>query len=512
MSKLRSASLLAVGLCAGVLSSFGLSAIAAKDSSNVPIAEVQQFARSFNAIKQYYVDPVEDKNLMINATKGMVSGLDPHSEFLDEKGYKNMTESTQGSFGGLGIEVTKDSAGVLVVSPIDETPAARAGIRPGDIITKINGVTTDDQSLDASVKLMRGDPNTEIELTIARKGVNKPMVMKLTRAIIKVKSVKMKKLADGIGYIRISQFQERTGADLVANLNQLAKDKSLKGLVLDLRNDPGGVLQSAVAVAGAFLPPNSEVVSTKGRTPDSNYSYKVTPEDYFLSDQNPDILQDLTPEAKSVPIVVLINSATASASEIVSGALQDYHRATLMGNRSFGKGSVQTILPMRTGDKVVGIKLTTTRYYTPSGRSIQAKGIEPDIYVDDTPKGNYPSFQIRESDLKHHLSSKEEENTNAKDDLPYDGDDGVAPDYQFTMGDEKDWQLQQAVNYLTGKPVEVSQYRGKPRKIVEKLKKAEEKAKKEAGEQTEKVEQADKVSPVDKVEEPNTSTQENKPN
>lgn len=237
------------------------------------------------------------------------------------------------------------------------------------------------------------------------------------------------------------------------------------------------MLQAAIAVAGAFLPNESDIVSTKGRTKDSNYTYRVTPEDYFLSEDNPDVLKNLTPQAKKVPLVVLINSASASASEIVAGALQDYHRATLLGNRSFGKGSVQTILPMRTGEKIVGVKLTTARYYTPSGRSIQAKGIEPDFYIDDTPKGNYPSFQIRESDLKRHLRNKDENDT-AKDNLPYDGDDGEVPDYQFTFGDDKDWQLQQAVNYLTGKPVEVSQYRGKPRKVVEKLKKelAEKKA------------------------------------
>lgn len=478
MSKFRSATFVSISFCLGIASTYGLQAWADKGpSTTVPIAEVQQFAKSFNAIKSFYVDDVEDKDLMLNAVKGMVSGLDPHSEFLDEKGYKNMTESTQGSFGGLGIEVTKDTAGVLVVSPIDETPAARAGIRSGDIITKINGITTDDQSLDASVKLMRGEPNTQIELTVARKGINKPLTFKLTRAIIKVQSVKMKKLTGGIGYIRISQFQERTGADLVAKVNELAKDQSLKGLVLDLRNDPGGVLQAAIAVAGAFLPDESDIVSTKGRTKDSNYTYRVTPEDYFLSEDNPDVLKHLTPQAKKVPLVVLINSASASASEIVAGALQDYHRATLLGNRSFGKGSVQTILPMRTGEKIVGVKLTTARYYTPSGRSIQAKGIEPDFYIDDTPKGNYPSFQIRESDLKRHLRNKDENDT-AKDNLPYDGDDGEVPDYQFTFGDDKDWQLQQAVNYLTGKPVEVSQYRGKPRKVVEKLKKelAEKKA------------------------------------
>ncbi len=497
MIKFRKVSFLTAGLAAGVLSLHAPVIALGKDSSSVPIAEVQQFAKSFNAIKQYYVDPVEDKDLMLYAVKGMVSGLDPHSEFLDEKGYKNMTESTQGAFGGLGIEVTKDTAGVLVVSPIDETPAQRAGIRPGDIITKINGITTDDQSLDASVKLMRGEPNTDIELTIARKGVNKPLIFKLTRAIIKVKSVKMKKLDGGIGYIRISQFQERTAQDLVTNLNQLAADNSLKGLILDLRNDPGGVLQAAVAVAGAFLPQNSTVVSTKGRTVDSNYTYKVTPEDYFLSDTTPDVLKNLTPKAREVPLVVLINSASASASEIVSGALQDYKRATLIGNRSFGKGSVQTILPMRTGDKVVGVKLTTARYYTPSGRSIQAKGIEPDIYVDDTPKGNFPSFQIRESDLKRHLSNKEEEDKN-KEDLPYDGDDGTVPDYQYTMGDDKDWQLTQAVNYLQGKPVEVSQYRGKPRKEVEKLKKAE--AAKKAAEEAKA--DAQKGSTADKAEKP----------
>ena len=327
----------------------------------------------------------------------MVSGLDPHSSFLDVEGYKDMTESTQGSFGGLGLEVTKDPAGVRVISPIDDTPAARAGMRAGDIITRIDGKSVADMSLNAAVKLMRGQPNTKIELVVARKGANKPLNFSLVRALIKTQSVKMKKLDEKVGYIRISQFQERTAEDLSKYLDELAKDGHLEGLVLDLRNDPGGLLQAAIGVSAAFLPKGSDVVSTKGRQAQSDYTFKAVEADYRAGNAVR-ALSGLTPVAKKVPIVVLINSSSASASEIVAGALQDHKRATIMGDRSFGKGSVQTIMPMKFGDKTVAVKLTTARYYTPSGRSIQAKGIIPDIYVDDTPKGNYPSFQIREAD------------------------------------------------------------------------------------------------------------------
>ena len=416
MHKLRSVTLLCAGICAGVLSTVGITAYAEKQSAApLPLAEIRQFTSAFNAIKDFYVDDVSDAKLLQSAVDGMVSGLDPHSSFLDVEGYKDMTESTQGSFGGLGLEVTKDPAGVRVISPIDDTPAARAGMRAGDIITRIDGKSVADMSLNAAVKLMRGQPNTKIELVVARKGANKPLNFSLVRALIKTQSVKMKKLDDKVGYIRISQFQERTAEDLSKYLDELAKDGHLEGLVLDLRNDPGGLLQAAIGVSAAFLPKGSDVVSTKGRQAQSDYTFKAVEADY---------------------------------------------RA---GN---------AVMPMKFGDKTVAVKLTTARYYTPSGRSIQAKGIIPDIYVDDTPKGNYPSFQIREADLTHHLINQDE-NKDEKDllkDLPYDDEEGEIPDYQYMFGDDKDWQLQQAVNFLKSKPVAESKYRGKPRDLVKKLK------------------------------------------
>ena len=290
--------------------------------------------------------------------------------------------------------------------------------------------------------------------------------------MIKTQSVRMKELADGIGYIRISQFQERTAEDLAENLNKLEKSGHLKGLVLDLRNDPGGLLQAAIGVCAAFLPANADIVSTKGRTPQSDYVFKAVESDY-RSGNAVKALAALTPKAKTVPIVVLINSSSASASEIVAGALQDHKRATILGDRSFGKGSVQTILPMTFGDKTVAVKLTTARYYTPSGRSIQARGIEPDLYVDDTPKGNYPTFQVREADLAHHLANQQK-NAKEEDSLPYDDNDAVkSPDWTYTFGDDKDWQLTQALNQLKGAKVELSKYRGQPVSVVKKLREAE---------------------------------------
>ena len=319
---------------------------------------------------------------------------------------------------------------------------------------------------------MRGEPKTKIRLEVARKGEMKPLQFTLERAMIKTQSVRMKELADGIGYIRISQFQERTAEDLAENLNKLEKSGHLKGLVLDLRNDPGGLLQAAIGVCAAFLPANADIVSTKGRTPQSDYVFKAVESDY-RSGNAVKALAALTPKAKTVPIVVLINSSSASASEIVAGALQDHKRATILGDRSFGKGSVQTILPMTFGDKTVAVKLTTARYYTPSGRSIQARGIEPDLYVDDTPKGNYPTFQVREADLAHHLANQQK-NAKEEDSLPYDDNDAVkSPDWTYTFGDDKDWQLTQALNELKGAKVELSKYRGQPVSVVKKLREAE---------------------------------------
>ena len=371
---------------------------------SIPLEEIGLFADIFGTIKNYYVDEVPSKDLIENAIRGMVEGLDPHSSYLDFNDFKDMEESTMGEFGGLGLEVTKDAQGVRVVNPIDDTPAAKAGVMAGDLIVKIDGKSTADLSLNENVKLMRGKPKTSITLTIARKGVAKPIVIKLVRDIIKIQSVKSKSLGDGLAYIRISQFQERTATDVADALAKLNKEKPLKGVVLDLRNNSGGLLNAAIGVSAAFIKPGSLVVSTRGRNPEDERKFNAVEKDYATGKSSQDNIAHLPEITKTVPVVVLINSASASASEIVAGALQDHKRATIMGTRSFGKGSVQTIIPIRMKkDQTTGVKITTARYYTPSGRTIQATGITPDIAVDDTPEGNYPSFSISESELAHHL-------------------------------------------------------------------------------------------------------------
>jgi len=428
---------------------------AAIPEPKLPVDDVRLFAEIFGGIKNYYVDDVSDKKLIENAIKGMVGRLDPHSSFLDEKAYKDLQESTLGEFGGLGIEITKDPQGVRVVSPIDDTPAARAGVRAGDIIIKIDDKVIADRTLDENVKLMRGKPGTKIKLTIARKGSIKPLVIRLTRAIIKIRSVKFKPLESNLGYIRISQFQERTTEDVTKALASLAKSNNNQGLILDLRNNPGGLLNAAVGVSAVFLAQGLPVVSTKGREPGAERVFKSIPEDYALARGQKDTLSGLPAYAKTVPLVVLVNSASASASEIVSGALQDHKRATVMGTRSFGKGSVQTIIPLRLkSGETLGVKLTTARYYTPSGRSIQAKGIVPDIAVDDTPEGNYPSFSIREADLSRHIEAeKGAKDKAAQAEEINEEESDVVPELHYLFGDKKDFPLQQAIHHLTGKPV-----------------------------------------------------------
>lgn len=463
--------LVTAGMVAGAIISSGFASPTGKGA--LPLNEIRQFTDVYGAVKQYYVEPVEDKKLMREAISGMLHGLDPHSAFLDPESFKDLQEGTAGEFGGLGLEVSSDPSGVKVISPIDDTPAAKAGVRAGDVIFKIDGKLTRDLPLSDSVKMMRGKPGTSIELTIARKGESSPLTVKLKRAIIKVKSIKSKALDGGLGYIRISQFQERTGSDLAAALNDLHKSGNLNnGLILDLRNDPGGLLNAAIAVSAAFLPEGVLVVSTKGQMADAQKEYRAVPQDYRVISADDNIAK-LPTTTKTVPIVVLVNGASASASEIVAGALQDHKRATILGTRSFGKGSVQTIIPLRGDAKDSAIKLTTARYFTPSGRSIQAKGIEPDVEVKDTAEGNFFDLDIREADLTNHLEIKEEKGTK-KEPLPVKASDKVkensketpqtkasadtqekqekkAPKF-YKYGDPEDYQLNKAIEYLKGKP------------------------------------------------------------
>jgi carboxyl-terminal processing protease len=398
-NKLRQFGLVAIGLVAGTLLALNLPAVAQREAkSPLPVEELRQFSEVFSAIKSAYVEPVEDKKLITEAINGMLSGLDPHSAYLDADGFKELTIATQGEFGGLGIEVGVEDGFVKVITPIDDTPAARAGIRSGDIIAKIDSTSARGMTLEDAVKRMRGKPHTNIVLELVRKGESKPIVVTLTRATIKVQSVRSKMIEPGYGYVRVSQFQEPTVEMLAKQLEALYKNGPLKGLVLDLRNDPGGLLNGAIGVSAAFLPANSLVVSTDGRTDDAKHKFFATAEDY-LRNTREDYLKNLPPGVKTVPMTVLVNDATASASEIVAGALQDYKRAIVMGSQTFGKGSVQTIIPLGNNS---AIKLTTARYYTPGGRSIQAKGIVPDISVDD-PNGSGPSGRIHEADLEKHL-------------------------------------------------------------------------------------------------------------
>ncbi|QDQ28874.1 S41 family peptidase [Chitinimonas arctica] len=400
-AKVQKISWLLVGGGLGVLLATGASAVADKESpSPLPINELRAFTEVYGRIKQDYVEPVEDKKLINEAINGMLTGLDPHSAYLDAESFKDLKTSTTGEFGGLGLEVNAEDGLVRVISPIEDTPAAKAGVKAGDYIMKIDDVPVRGMSLNDAVGKMRGKPNTQVTLTMLRKGETKPLVFTLTRAIIKVQSVKSKLLETGYGYVRLTQFQERSTEDMVRALESLYKENkgSLKGLILDLRNDPGGVLTGAVGVSSLFLPDNALVVYTEGRASDSKVRLTASSE-YFGRDG-----KSLPPEVKTVPLVVLVNAGSASASEIVAGALQDHKRAVLVGTQTFGKGSVQTILPV---GKEAAIKLTTARYFTPNGRSIQAKGISPDIEVEEaTVNGvNAEVFRVREADLEHHLSN-----------------------------------------------------------------------------------------------------------
>lgn len=461
--KLEKFSYLAIGAAVGIMLSLNFSAIAEKDAnSQLPLDDLRSFAEVFGKIKSDYVEPVEDKKLITEAINGMLTGLDPHSSYLDADAFKDLQAGTQGEFGGLGIEVGMEDGLVKVISPIEDTPAYKAGIKTGDLIMKLDEELVKGMSLNDAVKRMRGKPDTSITLTVLRKGEAKPLIFKIVRAIIKTKSIKPKLAEPGYAYIRITQFQEHTGEDLAKALKSLRQENKgeFKGLVLDLRNNPGGLLNAAVGVSAAFLPKNELVVYTEGRAPDARMRLTANPENYVRGGAANDYLRDLPNDLKSVPMVVLVNGGSASASEIVAGALQDHKRSVVMGTQSFGKGSVQTILPMNNG---TAIKLTTARYFTPGGRSIQAKGIVPDIVVEDPAISTADaSFNLREADLTRHLSNPKDGETPAaapaepakaapapeKDNHKDKVDDKNSPPPEF--GSKSDYQLNQALSLLKG--------------------------------------------------------------
>jgi carboxyl-terminal processing protease len=462
--KLKIAGWIGLGVMAGALTTVSLQTVARNTMAPLPLEELQQLAAVFGMVKSDYVEPVDEKKLITEAIAGMVSSLDPHSQYFDKKSFKEFKEGTSGRFVGVGIEITQEDGLVKVVSPIEGSPAFRAGIKPNDLITRVDETAVKGLTLNEAVKRMRGEPNTKVVLTIYRKDENRTFPVTIIREEIKQQSVRGKVLEPGYAWIRVSQFQEHTVDDFARKLEEIYKqDPNIKGLVLDLRNDPGGLLNAAVAVSATFLPENVVVVSTNGQTADSKQVLKATVRDYLGRDGT-DPLKKLPQGLKKVALVVLVNEGSASASEIVAGALQDHKRAVLMGSQTFGKGSVQTFRPLGPD---TGLKITTSRYYTPSGKSIQAKGIVPDVMVDDTEEGSpYAALRTREADLGKHLGSgqgeevKDAAREKARDEaikrLEEESHKPASERRPPEFGSEKDFQLMQALNQLKGRPVLVS--------------------------------------------------------
>ncbi len=460
--KWKSSGMVGIGVVAGLLLGLNFSAVAQREARYpLPLPEIRALTEVFGKIKEDYVDNVEDKKLLTGAVRGMLTELDPHSAYLDPEENREFETSIRGEFGGLGIEVGTEDGYVKVVSPIEDTPAARAGIKANDLIIKIDDKSTKGISLNDAVKQMRGKPKTPIKLSIARKGETRPIEVTLIREVIRVQSVKAKMTEPGYAHLRITQFQERTVDDMAKAIERLYKENGGKmtAIILDLRNNPGGLLHSAIGVSAAFLEPRALVVSSNGRLPDTKHDYLATPEEYTMRARD-DLLKNLPPAVRTVPMVVLVNDGSASASEIVAGAMQDTKRAIIMGQTTFGKGSVQTKVNLSNG---AGMKLTTARYYTPSGRSIQAKGIVPDWVVNETEAGDRRATRMREADLANHLINDKDPNAeklppvvlvpkaDEKKDEKKEADD--KPPVRIEFGSKEDFQYQQALNLLKGQPV-----------------------------------------------------------
>jgi carboxyl-terminal processing protease len=462
-STLKNTSLIALGAIAGVAISMQFSALAQKPvDAGMPMDSLRELANVYGLIKTDFAEPVDDKKLLTDAISGMVGALDPHSAYLDAKAYRELREGTEGKFVGLGIEISQSEDGyVRIVSPIEDSPAWRAGIKDGDLITHVDGVSLKGMEMDDAIRRMRGEPHTRVALTVRREGEPRPLAFNVVREEIVQKSVKARLVEPGYAWVRISQFQEPTVDDLAARLSALYRqDPGLKGVVLDLRNDPGGLLQGAIGVAAAFLPSGAEVVSTNGQLADSRQRFYGKAE-YYMLHGGDDPLAKVPAVFKTLPMVVLVNTGSASASEIVAGALQDYKRAVIIGSRTFGKGSVQTIRPI---GRDAAVKLTTARYYTPSGRSIQARGIIPDFAVDESADGDgLNALRVREADLEHHLSNDRDKEEARREDAAEEEQlfASVRSRKPVDFGSSTDFQLAQALNHLKGEPMQLAR-QGQP--------------------------------------------------
>lgn len=466
-AKLKVAGWVTLGVLTGAMATMQLQAAARSTSvAQLPLEELQQLAAVFGMVKSDYVEQVDEKKLITDAIGGMVSGLDPHSQYFDKKSFKEFREGTTGRFVGVGIEIGMEDGLVKVVSPIEGSPAFRAGIKSNDLITKIDDTAVKGLSMDQAVKRMRGEPNTKVVLTIFRKSESRSFPVTINREEIRVQSVRGKVIEPGYAWLRVSQFQDRTVEDFVRKIEELYKaEPNIKGMVLDLRNDPGGLLEASVALSAAFLPADVTVVTTNGQIPESKSEFRARPGDYLRRGGSADPLRRLPEGIKKVPLIVLVNEGSASASEIVAGALQDHKRAIIMGAQTFGKGSVQTVRQL---SPETALKITTARYYTPSGKSIQARGIVPDVMLDETAEGNvFAALRMREADLEKHLNSgqgpevkdavREKAREDARKKIEEEAaKNTAAPKPLPEFGSGEDFQLGQALNRLKGKPVLVS--------------------------------------------------------